>query len=40
VTERPERTSREVWILGVKVLAVQVVTLVLLWWAQATFAGG
>jgi hypothetical protein len=40
MTEKPERTSGQVWSLGVKVLAVQVVTLILLWWLQATFAGG
>jgi hypothetical protein len=40
MTESPERTSGQVWRLGTKILAVQVVTILLLWWLQATFAGG
>lgn len=34
----PERTSRQVWALGVRVMIVQVVTLLALWLIQATFA--
>jgi hypothetical protein len=40
MSDAPERTSRQVWRLGIKILAVQVVTILLLWWLQATFAGG
>lgn len=36
----PERTSSQVWALGVRVMLVQVVTLVLLWGMQVVFARG
>jgi hypothetical protein len=35
----PERTSSQVWRLGIRVLAVQVVTLLALWLIQTAFAG-
>jgi hypothetical protein len=38
--EPVERTSRQVWSLGVKILVIQVVTLVLLWVIEAVYAGG
>jgi hypothetical protein len=38
--EPPERTSRQVWVLGVKILVIQVVTLILLWVIEAVYAGG
>lgn len=37
VTEPPERSSSQVWALGVRVMIVQVVTLVLLWGMQVLF---
>jgi hypothetical protein len=40
VAEPPERSSAQVWRLGVKVVLVQVVALLLLWVIQAVFAGG
>jgi hypothetical protein len=39
-SEPVERTSRQVWALGVKILAIQVVTMILLWVLEARFAGG
>jgi hypothetical protein len=39
-TEPPERSPGQVWRLGARVVLVQVVTLVLLWLVQATFAAG
>jgi hypothetical protein len=38
--EPPERSSRQVWTLGVRVLLVQVITLLALWMLQAVFASG
>jgi hypothetical protein len=38
--EPVERSSRQVWTLGVKILAIQVITLILLWVLEARFAGG
>ena len=40
MTDATERSSAQVWSLGVRVLAVQVVTLVALWLLQVVFAGG
>jgi hypothetical protein len=40
VGQPPERSSGQVWRLGVRVMAVQVVALILLWVIQAVFAGG
>jgi hypothetical protein len=40
MTEKPERTSRQVWTLGFKILTIQVITLILLWMLEARFAGG
>lgn len=37
--EPPERTSGQVWRLGVKVVLVQVLALVLLWVIQTVYAG-
>jgi hypothetical protein len=36
----PERSSRQVWTLGVRVILVQVATLMALWIVQALFASG
>jgi hypothetical protein len=35
----PERTTRQVWRLGAKILAIQIATMLLLWWLQAAFTG-
>jgi hypothetical protein len=37
--EPPERTVRQVWRLGAKILVIQVATMLLLWWLQAAFTG-
>jgi len=37
VANPPERSSSQVWALGVRVMLVQVVTLILLWWMQVVF---
>jgi hypothetical protein len=39
ITDPPERSSSQVWRLGVWVILVQTVTLILLWVMQAVFAG-
>jgi hypothetical protein len=38
--EPAERTSRQVWVLGAKILVIQVVTLIALWVIEAVYAGG
>jgi hypothetical protein len=38
--EPPERSSRQVWALGARILAIQVATMILLWVLEARFAGG
>jgi hypothetical protein len=40
MTEPPERSSRQVWSLGIRVMTVQVITLIALWILQALFASG
>jgi hypothetical protein len=40
MTEPPERTSSQVWALGLRVMLVQLITLIALWGIQAAFAGG
>jgi hypothetical protein len=40
MSDAPERSSAQVWALGVRVLLVQVVTLALLWALEALFVGG
>jgi hypothetical protein len=39
LTDPPERSSSQVWRLGVWVILVQVGTMILLWVMQAAFAG-
>jgi hypothetical protein len=38
--EPAEGSSRQVWALGVKILAIQVVSMILLWVLEARYAGG
>jgi hypothetical protein len=40
MTEPTERSSRQVWTLGIRVMAVQAITLLALWILQALYASG